>query len=54
MTSWEANMAENKEWVIQGYQFSSQKDATQAKGELLKIQKLEEKMDYKLNVQKRN
>lgn len=40
-------MAENKEWVIQGYQFSSQKDATQAKGELLKIQKLEEKMDYK-------
>ncbi len=40
-------MADNKEWVVQGYQFSSQKDATQAKGELLKIQKLEEKMDYK-------
>lgn len=40
-------MTENKEWVVQGYQFSSQKDATQAKGELLKIQKLEEKMDYK-------
>lgn len=40
-------MTENKDWIVQGYQFSSQKDATQAKGELLKIQKLEEKMDYK-------
>lgn len=39
-------MTENKEWAVQGYMFSSQKDAMQAKTELLKIQKLEEKMDY--------
>lgn len=40
-------MADRKEWIVSGFQFGSQKDAVQAKGEELKIQKLEEKMDYR-------
>lgn len=39
-------MAEKEEWTVSGFQFGSEKDAKQAKGEELKIQKLEEKMDY--------
>ena len=33
-------MADKEEWIVDGYQFGSAKDATQAKAELLKIQKL--------------
>ena len=40
-------MADKEEWIVDGYQFGSAKDATQAKAELLKIQKLEDKMDYR-------
>lgn len=40
-------MAGREDWIINGFQFGSEKDAKQAKGEELKIQKLEEKMDYK-------
>ena len=36
-------MADKEEWIVDGYQFGSAKDATQAKAELLKIQKLEDK-----------
>ena len=32
-------MADKEEWIVDGYQFGSAKDATQAKAELLKIQK---------------
>lgn len=39
-------MAETEEWTINGFQFGTEKDAKQAKGEALKIQKLEQKMDY--------
>ena len=34
-------MADKEEWIVDGYQFGSAKDATQAKAELLKIQKLQ-------------
>ena len=40
-------MAGREEWNVNGFQFESEKDAKQAKGELLKIQKLEDKMDYR-------
>ena len=40
-------MADKEEWSVDGYQFGSAKDASQAKSELLKIQKLEDKMDYR-------
>lgn len=40
-------MAGREDWIINGFQFGSEKDAQQAKSEELKIQKLEEKMDYK-------
>ncbi len=40
-------MAGREEWTIEGFQFGSEKDAKQAKGEELKIQKLEDKMDYR-------
>lgn len=40
-------MADKEEWSVDGYQFESAKDASQAKSELLKIQKLEDKMDYR-------
>lgn len=40
-------MAGREDWIINGFQFGSEKDANQAKSEALKIQKLEEKMDYK-------
>ena len=39
-------MAGREGWIINGFQFGSEKDANQAKSEELKIQKLEEKMDY--------
>lgn len=39
-------MAGREDWIINGFQFGSEKDAKQAKSEELKIQKLEEKMDY--------
>ncbi len=40
-------MAGREDWLIDGFQFSSEKDAKQAQSEQLKIQKLEEKMDYR-------
>lgn len=40
-------MAEKEQWAIEGYQFESEKDAKLAKTDLLKIQKLEDKMDYR-------
>ena len=40
-------MAGREDWTINGFQFGSEKDANQAKSEELKIQKLEEKMDYR-------
>ena len=40
-------MAGREDWTINGFQFGSEKDAKQAKSEELKIQMLEEKMDYK-------
>ena len=40
-------MTGREEWTIEGFQFGSEKDAKQAKGEELKIQKLEDKMDYR-------
>ena len=40
-------MAGREDWTINGFQFGSENDANQAKSEELKIQKLEEKMDYR-------
>ncbi len=39
-------MTGREDWIVNGFQFGSDKDAKQAKSEMLKIQKLEEKMDY--------
>lgn len=40
-------MAGKEQWAMEGYQFSSEKDAKLAKADVLKIQKLEDKMDYR-------
>lgn len=40
-------MADKEDWIVDGYQFESAKDAALAKAELLRIEKLEEKMDYR-------
>lgn len=40
-------MAGKEQWAVEGYQFESEKDAKIAKADLLKIQKLEDKMDYR-------
>ena len=40
-------MAGKEQWAVEGYQFESEKDTKQAKADLLKIQKLEDKMDYR-------
>lgn len=40
-------MAGKEQWAVEGYQFESEKDAKLAKADLLKIQKLEDKMDYR-------
>lgn len=40
-------MAEKGEWVVSGFQFLTEQDAKQAQAEVEKIQKLEEKLDYK-------
>lgn len=40
-------MAGREDWTINGFQFGSERDAKQAKSEELKIQKLEDKMDYR-------
>lgn len=41
------DMAEKGEWVVSGFQFLTEQDAKQAQAEVEKIQKLEEKLDYK-------
>lgn len=40
-------MTDDKAWVVDGYKFSTQKDVKLAQNELIKIEKLEEKLDYK-------
>lgn len=40
-------MAGKEQWAVEGYQFESEKDAKQGKADLAKIQKLEDKMDYR-------
>lgn len=40
-------MAGKEQWAVEGYQFESEKDAKVAKADLAKIQKLEDKMDYR-------
>lgn len=39
-------MAERSDWVVDGFQFGTQKDAELAKGEQLRIERLEKKLEY--------
>lgn len=39
-------MTDDKAWIVAGYKFSTQKDVKLAQNELIKIQKIEEKLDY--------
>lgn len=39
-------MADKKKWVVNGFQFGTENDAETAKNEKLRIEKLEEKIDY--------
>lgn len=39
-------MADKSDWSVEGFQFGTEKDATLAKGELLRIQNIESKLDY--------
>lgn len=39
-------MAEKADWVVDGFQFGTQQDAELAQTELLRIERLEEKLDY--------
>ncbi len=39
-------MADKAEWVVDGFQFGTQQDAELARNEQLRIERLEEKLDY--------
>lgn len=39
-------MADKTEWIVDGFQFGTQQDAELAKNEQLRIERLEEKLDY--------
>ncbi|MDE7275080.1 MAG: hypothetical protein K2N95_18880 [Lachnospiraceae bacterium] len=39
-------MADKMDWVVDGFQFGTQKDAELAESEQLRIERLEEKLDY--------
>ena len=39
-------MADKTEWVVDGFQFGTQQDAELAQNEWLRIERLEEKLDY--------
>ncbi|MBO5031291.1 MAG: hypothetical protein J6D08_05295 [Lachnospiraceae bacterium] len=39
-------MADKTDWVVDGFQFGTEKDAELAKNEKLRIERLEEKLDY--------
>ncbi len=42
-------MADKSEWVVDGFQFGTQQDAELAKNEKVRIERLEEKLDYENN-----
>lgn len=42
----EYQMADKTEWVVDGFQFGTQQDAELAQNEQLRIERLEEKLDY--------
>ncbi len=42
----EYQMADKTEWVVDGFQFGTQQDAELARNEQLRIERLEEKLDY--------
>lgn len=39
-------MADKTDWIVEGFQFGTEQDAKLAKGERLRIERLEERMDY--------
>lgn len=39
-------MAEKADWAVEGFQFGTEKDATLAKGEQIRIEHIESKLDY--------
>lgn len=39
-------MADKTDWVVEGFQFATEKDAELAKNERLRIERIEEKLDY--------
>ncbi len=39
-------MADKTDWIVEGFQFGTEQDATLAKNEKLRVERLEEKMDY--------
>lgn len=39
-------MADKTDWIVDGFQFGTEADATLARNEMLRIERLEEKMDY--------
>ena len=42
-------MADKSEWVVDGFQFGTQQDAELAQNEKVRIERLEEKLDYENN-----
>lgn len=42
----EYQMADKTEWVVDGFQFGTQQDAELARNEQIRIERLEEKLDY--------
>lgn len=39
-------MADKTDWIVEGFQFGTEQDANLAKNEKLRVERLEEKMDY--------
>lgn len=46
MNKGEYQMADKTEWIVGGFQFGTQQDAELARNEQLRIERLEEKLDY--------
>lgn len=42
----ELKMADKTDWIVEGFQFGTEQDANLAKNEKLRIERLEERMDY--------
>ena len=43
-------MADKTDWIVDGFQFGTEKDAELARNEQQRIERLEEKLDYEIRI----